>query len=69
MDAAKIYAQVHRLRERVAISVGGGVTVYLDARDARKLARAIRVCAKSCERESFVDSTCGTHEFHFDGAN
>lgn len=53
-------AQVHRFREKVAVYVGGGETAYLSAKNARKLARALNAAARSCERETFVDSTCGT---------
>lgn len=53
-------AQVHRFREKVAVYVGGGETVYMSAKNARKLARALNAAARSCERETFAESTCGT---------
>jgi hypothetical protein len=53
-------AQVHRFRDKVAVYVGGGETVYLKPVNARKLARALNAAARSCDKESFVDSTCGT---------
>jgi hypothetical protein len=53
-------AQVHRFRDKVAVYVGGGETVYLKPANARKLARALNAAARSCDKESFVDSTCGT---------
>jgi hypothetical protein len=49
-------AQVHRFRDKVAVYVGGGQTVYFTPKEARKLARAINAAARSCERESFADS-------------
>ena len=53
-------AQVHRFRDTVAVYVGGGETVYLAPQNARKLARALNAAARSCDRESFTESTCGT---------
>ena len=53
-------AQVHRFREKVAVYVGGGETIYMSAKNARKLARALNAAARSCERETFAESTCGT---------
>jgi hypothetical protein len=61
------FAQVHRFRELVAVFVGSGETRYLKPKEARKLARALNAAAKSVERESFADSTCGTVSFEFDG--
>ncbi len=49
-------AQVHRFRERVAISVGLGETVYLTYREARLLAKGLNATAKSVESESFAKS-------------
>jgi len=49
-------AQVHRFRDKVAVYVGGGETVYLNPKNARKLARALNAAARSCDRESFADS-------------
>lgn len=61
-----VHAQVHRFRDRVAIYTGTGATVYLTPKDARRLARAINTCARSCDREAFTESTCGTHSFTFE---
>ena len=49
-------AQVHRFRDRVAVFVGDGETVYLSPKNARKLARALNAAARSCDTESFADS-------------
>ena len=49
-------AQVHRFRDKVAVYVGGGETVYLAPANARKLARALNAVARSCDKESFADS-------------
>ena len=62
----KIGAQIHRFRDAVAIYIGTGETVYLSPKDARKLARSINRAAKSCETETFSQSTCGTAQFSFD---
>lgn len=53
-------AQVHRFRDRVGAYLGGGPTVYLTPKEARKVARALIAAARSCEREGFAESTCGT---------
>lgn len=61
----KIHAQVHRFRDYVAVYLGTGETVYLEPKQAHALAKALNKAAKSCETESFSDSTCGTAEFTF----
>lgn len=48
--------QVHRFRDKVAVYVGKGETVYLSPANARKLARALNAAAKSCETEAFTES-------------
>ena len=70
MNAPK--AQVHRYFDTVAVFIndgynGHGKTVYFHPKDARRLSRAINKCAKSCETETFIDSTCGT--FHLEKAD
>ena len=57
--------QTHRFHGAVALYVGRGETVYLSPQNARCLARAINKVAKSCETESFQESTCGTFEATF----
>jgi hypothetical protein len=49
-------AQVHRFREKVAVYVGKGETVYFSPKNARKLARAINAAARSCDTETFTES-------------
>jgi len=61
----QVSAQVHRFRDYVALYIGTGETVYFKPADARKLSRAINKAAKSCETESFAESTCGTAQFKF----
>lgn len=51
-----LHMQTHRFHNSVAIWIGTGETVYLTARDARKLAKAINKTVRSIDRESFLDS-------------
>ncbi len=71
MDKARIYFQTHRFRDSVAVALAvkgaKSQTVYLTARDARKLTRAINRVAKSCESEMFKDSRDLTAEFTLEG--
>lgn len=59
---AKPVASVHRFRNTVGVYVGSGETQYLTARQARELAKALTVAARSVEREKFTDSNVGTIE-------
>lgn len=59
-ERAPIHAQVHRFGESVAVWTGGNKTVYLTPKEARAIARAMVKAARSCERETFTKSTCGT---------
>lgn len=52
-----VSAGVHRFRDRVAVHVGGGETVYLDIRVARQMARALWRASRDIDQRSFVDST------------
>lgn len=63
----EVRAQVHRFHDFVALYVGTGETVYLTPAQARQLSRAINKAAKSCETETFAQSTCGTSEFEWKG--
>lgn len=63
-----VHAQVHRFRDAVGLYVGTGETVYISAKDARKIAKALQTVARSCDRETFVESTCGTHSFEMESA-
>lgn len=54
-------ATVYRFGPAAAVALTGkGETRYMSAADARAMARALVRVARSIERESFVDSTCGT---------
>lgn len=53
--------QVHRFRDRVAVSLGMGETIYLTARDAGELATAINAVKREIRAgKSFQDSQVGT---------
>jgi hypothetical protein len=52
-------ANVHRFRDKVAVSVGNGETTYLTWREASKLAEMLTECTISVLAEDFVDSTFG----------
>ena len=49
-------AQVHRFRDKVAIHVGDGQTVYLSPEVAKELGEALIECAEDVENYRFVDS-------------
>jgi hypothetical protein len=58
----KHIGQIHRFRDKVALYLGTGETVYLETATARKVARALNKCAKSIETEKFIESTFRTIE-------
>lgn len=50
-------AQLHRFGEHVALSLPGkGETVYLTAKDAAKLARALNACSRDVKSVRFSAS-------------
>lgn len=55
-------ASVHRFGDSVAVYVGDGQTAYLTPPQAKKLAKALNTCARSCMTESFVKSAFLTVE-------
>lgn len=59
MSAAR-YAQIHRFRDKVAMSLGTGETVYLTPEFARTLGQQLLRYADDCEARAFVDSPLGT---------
>ena len=67
MRREKQHTKIHRFRDYVSITLGRGETVYLTAREARQLSRAINKAVKSCETESFLDSTFESIELEFGG--
>ena len=57
-------ASVHRHCDNVAVAFLGvkGQTVYMSAKEARSLARALHACARSVETVTFSQSNFGTTE-------
>lgn len=50
---------VHRFHHKAALAILGqdGGTVYMTAKQARKVAHQLYICARSIERESFGQSS------------
>ena len=59
--------QVHRFRDKVAVYVGKGETVYIDPKEARAFAKALNACARSVTSEKFSESTFKTFELKVSG--
>lgn len=54
-------ASIHRLHDYVVISLPGkGETLYLTAKEAKGIAKALNKAAKSVTSEGFIESTVGT---------
>ncbi|ATW58300.1 hypothetical protein CNR37_00093 [Pseudomonas phage ventosus] len=49
-------AQVHRFREKVAIYLANGETVYLTPKEAKEVAKALNGAAKDIKQHSFSAS-------------
>lgn len=62
-------AQIHRFHNKVAGYVGTGETVYLTPKEARKIAKALNACARSCDKESFQESNFNTFRLEFEGTS
>lgn len=65
MPRPLVKAQVHRFHDAAALYVGTGETVYIDAKSARRLARALYAVARSIESEPFGQSQGLTQSFSF----
>lgn len=61
-------AQIHRFRDKVAIYVGTGETVYLTPREAYQLGQHLTIFAQDCEFVEFVDSDKSTFTIEFEGS-
>jgi hypothetical protein len=50
---------IHRFGDKAALAILGqdGGTVYMTAKQARKVAQQLYICARSIERESFLNSS------------
>ena len=53
-------ASVHRFHDCIAASLGDGSTTYLTPAQARKFATALNLVARSVEKETFLQSHCGS---------
>ncbi|MEN3144592.1 hypothetical protein ABDF71_21620 [Ochrobactrum sp. WV_118_8] len=63
-------AQVHRFREKVAVSLETGETAYLSATEARKIARAMNAAAREITKGvAFTDSKVGTVQITLESRN
>jgi len=52
----EIIASVHRFHDTVAVYIGMGETIYLSAKEAAALARALNACSRDIKKSSFVNS-------------
>lgn len=53
-------AQIHRFREKVAIYLANGATVYLSPKEAKEIAKALNAAVRDIKDNSFVDSQFST---------
>lgn len=61
-------AQIHRFRDKVAIHVGSGNTVYLTGPEAYRLGSAIKDCARATEYLEYGhDDDFKTFNMQFNG--
>ena len=63
----KQHAQVHRFKDKVAIYVGTGETVYLHPKEAYALGETLKQYARDAEFIEFTASKLGTFHLDFDG--
>ena len=61
--ATKQHAQVHRFRDRVALSMPTGETTYLTPADALRLTEALRQCVEDIAARPYVQSRFITTEW------
>jgi hypothetical protein len=59
-DAIMAQAQIHRFREKVAIYLANGATVYLTPKEARQIAKALLDGARDIKNNSFSQSEFST---------
>ncbi|QYW06540.1 hypothetical protein uav_009 [Pseudomonas phage UAVern] len=53
-------AQIHRFRDKVAIYLANGETVYLSPEEAKTIGQALNAAAVDIENNTFVQSTFST---------
>jgi hypothetical protein len=54
------HVQIHRFRDKVAIHVGNGETVYLTAGEAWDIGEKLKECSTDVETTEFVHSPFST---------
>lgn len=60
-------AQVHRFREKVAIYLANGATVYLSPKEAKAIAKALNGAARDIKDNSFTNSQFSTIRIELSG--
>lgn len=60
-------AQVHRFREKVAVYLANGSTVYLTPKEAKAIAKAMNACTRDIKANSFTDSQFHTTTIPLEG--
>lgn len=53
-------AQIHRFREKVAVYLANGETVYLSPKEAKAIAKALNGAARDIKNNTFVQSDFST---------
>lgn len=63
-------AQVHRFRDKVAVSLETGETAYLSPKEARQIAKAMNAAAREISAGiPFVESSVGTVQITLESRN
>lgn len=60
-------AQIHRFREKVAIYLANGSTVYLSPKEAKEIAKALNACTRDIKANSFANSQFHTTHVTLEG--
>jgi hypothetical protein len=57
-----VKVSIHRFGDKIGFAILGvsGETIYIEPKAARKIAKRLVDVARSCEREAFTDSNCGS---------
>jgi hypothetical protein len=60
-------AQIHRFREKVAIYLANGATVYLSPKEAKEIAKALNGAVRDIKANSFSNSQFSTVHVELSG--
>lgn len=60
-------AQIHRFREKVAIYLANGATVYLSPKEAKAIAKALNGAARDIKNNTFTQSEFSTVHIELSG--